>query len=160
MSKKEPFVTRVEADSESESRKISIRDKHELRSDEPDWLPGELGGNDDHPAPVDYLLASLSSCQVSVLQQCLEKHSVEPFEIECDAEIDGFEKAERLPELLPSNQALRVGHINIKMILTVSEADKNIADRCLTTYDEGCVVGQSLAGGIDYTTLVALETYK
>jgi hypothetical protein len=43
------------------------------------------------------------------------------------------------------------------MDLRTTEAHRDEADRCLTTYDEGCIVGQSLAGGIDYTPVATLS---
>jgi len=79
----------------------TVRRKHTLHSDEPEWLPAGAG-DDAHPAPVDYLLTSLASCQVSVLQQCLEANGVAQYAIECGAELDEWGTDDVPAELPPT----------------------------------------------------------
>lgn len=135
----------------------TLRGKHTLATDEPEWLPGGLAGNDDHPAPVDFLIMSLASCQASVLRQCLERNGVEEYRIDCDAIIDDYDREADHPDEMPPHTALRIGHITITMNLTTTPEYSDTANRCLMTYDEGCIVGQSISGGIDYTPLTSLQ---
>lgn len=151
----EPFTAEITVTPESTYKTTTLRGKHTVEVDEPTWIPYGAG-NDDHPAPVDHLLLSLSSCQTAVLMQCLEKNGVEEFRIECNAEIDGYEQAEDLPEVMPENTATRIDHVTVKMDLFTTPEYEEIANRCLMAYDDGCIVGQSLEGGIDYTSLTRL----
>jgi len=102
-------------------------------------------------------VTSLASCQVSVLEQCLERNGVEAFEIECEAVLDEWGRANDKPEEMPDHTANRIEHITVKILLYTTPEYRETAKGCLTVYDEGCVVGQSLAGGIDYSPLAALE---
>lgn len=132
------------------------RDRFTVHSDEQAWLPDPLAGEDAHPAPVDYRLASLAICQVSVLRQCLVAGEVDPFRIESDARIDGFDTATDHPDPMPEHTAGRIEHITLPISLTVTPADRDRADACLATYDDGCIVGRSI--GLDYTPLTVPET--
>lgn len=151
----EPFTAEITVTPDSEYKTATLRDKHTVDVDEPPWIP-HGAGNDDHPAPVDHLLLSLASCQTAVLMQCLEKNGVEQFRIECDAEVDGYERADDLPDVMPENTATRIDHVTVKMNLYTTPEYEDIADRCLIAYDDGCIVGKSLRGGIDYTPLTML----
>jgi uncharacterized OsmC-like protein len=151
----EPFVADVTATSGDRHTVADLRDRFTVRSDEPSWLPDPLGGADDHPAPVDYLLASLALCQVSVLQQCLQANGVDPYRIDCEATVDGFERAPDLPDVMPEHTAGRIEHVTVRLVLSVTDSDRDRADACLASYDDGCIVGQSI--GVDYTPLTALE---
>jgi uncharacterized OsmC-like protein len=155
MSRPEPFTARVVVTPDHEYKSATLREKHHVDVDEPPWIP-HGAGNDDHPAPVDHLLLSLASCQAAVLTQCLEKNDVEQFRIECDAEIDEYGQVDDLPEEMPSNTATRIEHITITMNLETTPEFESVANRCLMAYDDGCIVGQSLRGGIDYTPLTTL----
>lgn len=157
MAEQEQFTAELTIVPDDEYKTATLREKHTLVSDEPAWLPGGLAGNDDHPAPVDFLVMSLASCQASVLRQCLERNGVEEYQIKCEAVIDEYDRDEDHPEEMPPHTALRIGHITITMVLTTTPDYADKADQCLITYDEGCIVGQSLSGGIDYTPLTALE---
>lgn len=156
MADQEQFTATLTASSGAQYTFGTLRDKHELVSDEPEWLPEGMAGDDDHPAPVDFLLMSLASCQASVLQQCLERNGVEEYRIECEAVLDEYDIDENPPDEMSAHTALRVGHITVTMALETTERFKDTANRCLTVYDDGCIVGQSLRGGIDYTPLTTL----
>lgn len=153
----EQFTADVTADSDRPHTEARLRDRFTLRSDEPSWLPDPLAGDDAHPAPVDYLLMSLASCQVSVLQQCLQANDVDPYRIDCEATVDGFERAPDLPDAMPDHTAGRIEHVTVRLTLAVTDGDHDRASACLASYDDGCIVGRSLAGGLDYTPLTALE---
>ena len=157
MATQEDFTAELTVRPEDEYRTATLRDKHTLFSDEPAWLPSGLAGNDDHPAPVDYLMMSLATCQVSVLRQCLERNSVEEYQIDCEAILDEYDREEDLPDEMPRHTALRIGHITVEMALKTTPEYADSADQCLITYDDGCIVGQSISGGIDYTPLTSLE---
>ncbi|WP_255152295.1 OsmC family protein [Halorarius halobius] len=160
MAEQEQFTAALTIHPDDEYKTATLREKHTLVSDEPAWLPGVHGGNDDHPAPVDFLVMSLAACQASVLNQCLERNGVEEYRIDCEAVLDEYDRDEDHPEEMPPHTALRVEHITVTMALTTTPEYADAADRCLTTYDEGCIVGQSLAGGIDYTPLTALDVVE
>lgn len=153
----EQFTADVTAASDRPHTEARLRDRFTLHSDEPSWLPDPLAGEDAHPAPVDYLLMSLASCQVSVLQQCLQENGVDPYRVDCEAVVDGFERTPDLPTEMPDHTAGRVEHVTVTLTLAVTGTDRDRADACLARYDEGCIVGQSLDGGVDYTPLTALE---
>jgi uncharacterized OsmC-like protein len=157
MATPEDFTAEITIRPEDEYKTATLRGKHTLVSDEPAWLPDGLAGNDDHPAPVDFLVMSLASCQASVLRQCLERNGVEEYCIDCDAIIDEYHRDEDHPDEMPAHTALRVGHITVTMRLTTTPEYADTANSCLMTYDDGCIVGQSIAGGIDYTPLTSLE---
>jgi uncharacterized OsmC-like protein len=145
------------ATSEAKYTRGLLRNKHELVSDEPEWLPNESAGDDDHPAPVDFLLMSLASCQTSALQQCLQRNGIEEYRIVCEAVVDKYETDNDHPEEMPPHTALRIDHVTVTMTLETTKRYETDANRCLMVYDEGCIVGQSLQDGIEYTSLTSLE---
>lgn len=153
------FTARVVVNDEEPYAAARVRDEHSLLSDEPDWLPVGAGA-DDHPAPVDYLLSSLAFCQASVLQQTLESNGVEEYSIECEASIDEYGMRDDHPEELPHHTAGLVEHISVKMDLETTAAYEDTAEHCLTLFDDGCIVGNSLGEGIDHTTLTTLEVVQ
>lgn len=139
----------IRASSDAEFSDIKVRDKHDLKSDEPDWLP-HGAGQDAHPAPMDYMIVALTACQVSVLSQCLEKSRVEDFTITAEGAIDSVRK-EDVPEEMPGNTRTRVDHMSVDIEVEVPEEHEHRAERCLEVYDQGCIVGQSYKAGIPYT---------
>lgn len=146
---------RFETTRDSRTRGV-LRDKHEVVFDEPEFLP-VAEGEDTAPSPVDYLMAGLAGCQVSVLDQALKKARVADYHIEVEATIDAV-GTDDVPEEMPSNTVNRIQHIAIDVTLTIPEEHRSRAQRCLDVYDDGCIVGQSLRAGIDYTPRATLET--
>lgn len=144
------FVT-----SADEATRGTIRDKHEVFFDEPTFLP-VAGGTDEGPSPVDYLMASLAGCQLSVLDQCLKKSRVDDYEIEATATITTAGE-EEIPDEMPENTANRISEMDIDITLTVPENERSRAERCLEVYDRGCIVGQSLRAGIEYDPRTRIE---
>ena len=53
--------------------------------------------------------------------------------------------------------ATRIEHVTVEITLRTTPDYRDRVEQCLITYDKGCIVGQSLAGGIDYMPLAALE---
>lgn len=139
---------RVETSSEDEFTHATVRGKHELLMDEGVDLP--FGGSDEGPSAVDLLVTSLLACQVSVLQQCFEKARIGEYAIEAEATIDN-RREDAIPEEMPGNTAKRVRHVVVDLDATVPEELEPRARRCLDVYDDGCIVGQSLLEGIDYS---------
>lgn len=133
----------------------TVRDKHEIRFDEPTFLP-VAEGEDEDPSPVDYLLASLAGCQLSVLDQCLKKSRVDEYRIEAEATIERAGE-EEIPDEMPGNTANRITDFEIDVTLQVPEEHRSRAERCLEVYDLGCIVGQSLRAGIDYEPRTTIE---
>lgn len=149
------FSVTVETADDEPHTTATVRETHALRSDEPDWLP--IGAGDDaHPAPVDYLLAGLAFCQVSVLEQTLENNDVETYDIECEATVDEYGMREDHPDELPHHTAGLVEHVTVDIGVTTTPEDRETADRCLEVYDEGCIVGNSLNTGVDHTSVTSL----
>lgn len=148
-------VTTVEKSSGDEIATASVRDTHEVPIDEPEWLPMDVG-SDRHPAPVDHLVVALVSCQVEVLDQALQKARVEEYEISARAEIDELGTGDA-PDGMPANTAQIIEHIDIDLTVeTTVEFESNVR-RCLDTYDQGCIVGQSYRAGIEYTPHTDIE---
>lgn len=150
----ETYTATFEAGTDLKFAEGTLRGTHEVKSDEPEWLPVG-GGNDEHPSPVDYMVASLVFCQLSVLSQALEKARVEEFHVSADAEIDEL-GTDDVAEEMPENTANRVQHVSIDIDLEVPEEDESRARRCLEVYDTGCIVGQSFKNGVDYTPSTSL----
>lgn len=140
---------RIETSNEDDFTRALVRGKHEILMDESPELP--YGGSDEGPSAVDLLVTSLLACQVSVLQQCFEKARIEEYEIEAEATIDDRGEGD-IPGEMPENTAGRVEHVVIDLDATVPEELEPRARRCLDVYDDGCIVGQSLLAGIDYST--------
>jgi len=135
--------------SDSEYARAMLRGKHEVLIDEPPNM--EVGaGNDDYPSPVDHLVLSLAACQVSVLSQALERARVEEFDITCDYELDEVGQDD-VGDETHASKSVRVRHIAIDITLEVPEEYESRAQRCLDVYDVGCIVGQSLRAGVEYT---------
>lgn len=148
-------TTTVTKTADGDYADVVVRDEHRLRIDEPEWLP--MGIGDDHfPAPVDHLVIALVSCQVEVLDQALRKARVEEYRIDATAEIDDLGWGEA-PEGMPGNTAALIDHIRIDLTLDVPAEYAERAQRCLDTYDDGCIVGRSYRAGVDYTPETELQ---
>jgi len=147
----------VSKDSDDEFAKADIRGLHEVLLDEPDWLPMDIG-NDEYPAPVDHLVLGLVSCQLEVLDQAMRRARIEEYELEARGEVTKIGKRQ-VPEDMPGNTAAVIKEIEIDVSAEVPEEDAGRAEQCLEVYDQGCIVGQSLRAGIEYTPRTHLETY-
>lgn len=148
----EEFTTTIRASSDDPYKEATLRDEHTVYSDEPEWTA--MPGDDAYPSPGDYLLLSLAACQVSVLDQCLKKNGVTAYRIDCDARIDSWQQETDVPDEMPATTGLRIEHVTVDMELRTTPEYEDRADRCLTVYDEGCVIGQSI--GVAYTPTTRL----
>lgn len=127
----------VEYSTDSEFTSVTVRDKHALMSDEPAGLP-HGAGEDAHPAPMDYLVVALTTCQVSVLSQCFEKARIEEYSIKATGSIDRVVR-EDVPEEMPGNTRTRVDDVSVSIEVEVPEAETSRAERCPSVYDQGCI---------------------
>lgn len=150
------FKSVVERRSGDKTARGMVRDKHELYADEPEWLEEPGAGDDLHPAPVDYLVFGLASCQAEILDQALKKARIDNYHITVKAEVDRVGEDEPADEML-AHHAGRISHIDVKLTLQVQDEYADRAQRCLDVYDTGCVVGQSLREGIEYTPNAKLK---
>ena len=151
----EKWHVSFESGTDVEHTTALVRGKHEIRYDEPEFL--EYGaGDDEYAGPVDNMIASLGACQVSVLEQCLEKARIEEFHVDAEVTADQVDR-EEIPDEMPSNTAQRVRHVDVDITVQVPEEDRGRARRCLEVYDAGCIVGQSFRAGIEYTPDATLE---
>lgn len=132
----------------------TIRD-HAIQIDDSKTL--EYGGEDLAPSAVDYLVLGLVGCQLSALSQCLRKARIDEYEIEAEADLDDWWR-EAVAGDLPANLEKRVDHLTVRIDVTVPEAFERRAQRCLDVYDQGCIVGQSLRAGMDYTTETSVSS--
>lgn len=121
-----------------------------IRFDEGESVPGSTG-EQEYPSPVDYLLASLVGCQVSVLEQTLHENGIDEYSIEARGQIQQTNQDE-IPDTIPEHTATRIDHIDVDVSLSVPNTYQDDAEKCLRTYNSGCIVGQSLLSGIDYTS--------
>lgn len=126
-----------------------------IRFDEGEDVPGS-DSKQEYPSPVDYLLASLVGCQVSVLEQTLHQAGISEYDIEAHGQIEGTDQGE-VPDNLPDHTATRIDHIDVDIVLTVPDRYQDDAEECLRTYNSGCIVGQSLLNGINYTSNKELQ---
>ncbi len=127
-----------------------------IRFDEGEDVPGAIG-DQEYPSPVDYLLASLVGCQVSVLEQTLHQAGIDEYKIQAYGQIKQTNQDD-VPDAVPDHTATRIDHIDVDLTLRVPDQYQTDAEECLNTYNAGCIVGQSLLNGIDYTSNKKIET--
>jgi uncharacterized OsmC-like protein len=152
------FPCEVTASSEESVNRAVSRartGRHELFVDESEHIPGSEG-EQEHPSPVDYLVAALVSCQVSVLEQALHEAGVDEYEIEAVGAVDSLGDDD-IPDEMPAHTAARVDHVDVDLTLEVPEEYDDEARDCLNAYNAGCIVGQSLTRGIEYTSSKEIE---
>lgn len=152
------FPCEVSASSDEPVNKGVVRartGRHEVLIDESEHIPGSEG-EQEHPSPVDYLILALVSCQVSVLEQALHEAGVEEYDIEAVGAVDSLDNDD-VPDEMPAHTAARVDHIDVDLTLEVPEEYEGAAHACLDAYNAGCIVGQSLMDGIEYTSSKSVE---
>lgn len=132
------------------SYNTAVINGNEIRFDEGEDVPGS-DSKQEYPSPVDYLLASLVGCQVSVLEQTLHQAGIDEYDIEATGQIKQTNQDD-VPDTVPDHTATRIDHIDVDVLLTVPDKYQDDAEGCLRTYNSGCIVGQSLLNGIDYTS--------
>jgi len=130
-----------------------FRGTHELYFDEPEYIDV---GEDEHPCPHDYLLATVGGCQLEVLKQCLEKAHVEEYDIEIEVE---SEKGKvEVDEDIPDTADIRITDMTTEITLEVPPEYESRANRCLEIFEENCPISNSVRAGIDLHTSRELST--
>lgn len=116
---------------------------HTMFTDEPPDLGHSFkkGGRGEAPSAFDYLLTAAMGCQVNTLEQMLHKARVERYEIEADC--TGF--------TLTESNLKRIQKLALAIELRVPEEKESAASRCLDVYEQGCVVGETLKRGMEFT---------
>lgn len=130
-----------------EAPKGVFRGIHELRFDEPEYIDV---GEDEHPCPHDYLLATVGGCQLETLKQCLEKASVDEYNIEMEVESEKG-KVEIVDDM-PNTADIRITDIRSDITLEVAAEDEARANRCLDIFEAHCPISQSVEAGISLHT--------
>lgn len=138
----------VDAESESPTHTVVEARDFEFSIDEPE----HLGGSNEGPNPVEYLLGALAGC-LNVIG-----HSVGG---EMDVEIDGIE-VEIEGDLDPAKfqgeaEDPRAGYQDVRVDLTVeTDADEDTLDAWLETVEERCPVSDNIGNAtplsLDVTT--------
>lgn len=115
--------------------------KHpELRMDEPPPL-----GNDAAPNPARILAAAIGDCLSASLVFCLKRRGVVAA---------GLRSEVRVELVRNEHKRLRIGHVDVR-ILPGPGVPADVLDACRRTFEDFCVVTQSVREGIDVRVAVA-----
>lgn len=121
-----------------------------VRFDKDQYAPLQLDepaplGRDAHPNAARILAAAIGNCLAASLVFCLRKQKVtdpSPVTAEVDVEIVRTE-----------NRRLRIGKIDVTLHTSLPADDPALAG-CLGTFEDFCVVTQSVRRGIDVSVKV------
>lgn len=106
----------------------------ELRMDEPPPL-----GRDASPNPARILAAAIGDCLSASLVFCLKRRGVV---------VDGLRSEVRVQLVRNENKRLRIGNVEVSIHPQGPIPDEAL-DACLQTFEDFCVVTQSVREGID-----------
>lgn len=106
----------------------------DLRMDEPEPL-----GHDNSPNPVRILAAAIGDCLSASLVFCLKRRRVE---------VSGLRAEVHVSLVRNENKRLRVGKVGVTIHPTGPIPEDALA-ACLSTFEDFCVVTQSVREGID-----------
>jgi uncharacterized OsmC-like protein len=114
----------------------------ELRMDEPAPL-----GHDEAPNPARILAAAIGNCLAASLVFCMKKANVPLKGVTADVGVE-----------IVRNEArrLRIGKVDVTLH-TALPADHPALTSCLGTFEDYCIVTQSVRRGIDVTVRVQSE---
>jgi uncharacterized OsmC-like protein len=132
---------------DGEAPKGVFRDTHELYFDEPEYI--EIG-DDDHPCPHDYLLATVGGCQLETLKQCLEKGGVEEYSIEMN--VESKKGKVEISDDMPSTADIRITDVTTDITVEVPEEYEPRTNRCLDIFEAHCPISQSVKAGVALDT--------
>ncbi|MCC6620714.1 MAG: OsmC family protein [Deltaproteobacteria bacterium] len=105
-----------------------------LRMDEPAPL-----GEDSGPNPARMLAAAVADCLAASLLFCMQKQGVKPDGLSADVKVELVRNEER---------RLRIGSIDVALRPRVAAGSPAIG-ACLSTFEDFCVVTQSVRNGLD-----------
>lgn len=127
----------VSAESESETKTVvEVRD-FEFVVDE----PAALGGTNDGPNPVEYLIGAWAGCLNVVVHTVSEERGidVDGVEIEIGGDLDPR-------KFLGAADDVRAGYQELDVTITVaSDADQETLDAIAEEVEERCPVGDNIA---------------
>ena len=106
---------------------------HDLVVDEPSPL-----GRDAGPNSARILGAAIADCLCASLLYCMQKSGVSVGPIDADVVVD-----------LARNDDRRLRIPRVRVTLRPTVADSEILDACLATFQDYCVVTQSVRQGVD-----------
>lgn len=114
-----------------------------LRLDEPPPL-----GRDLAPNAARILAAAIGNCLAASLVFCLQKAKIATSGVSADVDVE-----------IVRNEArrLRIGKVGVTLH-TKLPADHPALTSCLTTFEDFCIVTQSVRGGIEVAVRVENET--
>ncbi len=107
----------------------------ELRLDEPAPL-----GQDSAPNAARVMAAAIANCLSASLVFCLKKQA--------GVELEGLETDVHVELVRNENRRLRIGHVAVKLHPALP-GDPNNYQKCLDTFEDFCVVTQSVREGLD-----------
>ncbi|HVU01501.1 MAG TPA: OsmC family protein [Polyangiaceae bacterium] len=114
----------------------------DLRIDEPPPL-----GQDTAPNPARILAAAIGDCLSASLLFCLKRRGVT---------VRGLRSEVRVQLVRNEHKRLRVGHVEVT-IHPGSGIPVEVMDACLKTFEDFCVVTQSVREGLDVRVNVARD---
>lgn len=106
----------------------------DLLTDEPAPL-----GRDSAPSPARILAAAAASCLSASFLFCARKNG---------ANVKGIHTEARVEIVRTGSRRLRVGKIEVRLEPDLDEADREKAQRCLGTFEDFCIVTQSVRQGV------------
>ena len=112
----------------------------DLRMDEPPPL-----GHDASPNPARILAAAIGDCLSASLVFCLKRRGVV---------VDGLRSEVRVQLVRNENKRLRIGNVEVSIHPQGAIPDEAL-DACLKTFEDFCVVTQSVRQGIDVKVSVS-----
>jgi organic hydroperoxide reductase OsmC/OhrA len=115
----------------------------ELRLDEPPTL-----GQDQYPNASRVLAAAIGNCLAASLTFCLGRAGVS---------VQGVRAEVAVTIVRNEHKRLRVGAVDVRLRPTI-EGDRAAFDRCLTSFEEFCVVTQSVRAGVPVSVQVEAPT--
>ncbi|MXV60520.1 hypothetical protein GS429_00235 [Natronorubrum sp. JWXQ-INN-674] len=133
--------------SDGESPRGIFRGTHELYFDEPEYVDI---GEDEHPCPHDYLLATVGGCQLETLKQCLEKGRVDEYDIEI--QVESKKGKVEVADDMPGTADIRITDIHTDITVEVPPGHEPRASRCLDIFEAHCPISQSVDAGVTLHT--------
>lgn len=112
----------------------------DLRMDEPPPL-----GHDASPNPARILAAAIGDCLSASLVFCLKRRGVI---------VSGLRSEVRVQLVRNENKRLRIGNVDVS-IRPEGPIPEEAMDACLKTFEDFCVVTQSVREGIDVKVSVS-----
>lgn len=112
-----------------------------LRTDESPPL-----GDGEGPSPASLLAAAVGNCMAASFRYCLDRAGVELLGLQTTVE-GTIVRNER--------GRLRIGELRVRLEPRVDPANCEGLDRCIETFEDFCIVGESVRKGIDVEVEVA-----